>query len=59
MFGSVFEVIFRFSMVVFGSYGTVRTVDCGHRKRGTEEAGQRYDFGTKNEADFYGTDLVL
>jgi hypothetical protein len=24
-----------------------------------EEAGQRYGFGTKNEADFCGTDLVL
>ena len=31
----------------------------GHGKQGTEEAGQRYDFGTKNEADFCGTDLVL
>jgi hypothetical protein len=58
-FGTVFEAIFRFSMVVFGPYETVRTVDCGHRKRGTEEAGHRYDFGTENEADFCGTDLVL
>jgi hypothetical protein len=59
IFGTVFEAIFRFSVVVFGPYGTVRTVDCGHGKRGTEEAGQRYGFGTENEADFCGTDLVL
>jgi hypothetical protein len=59
IFGTVFGAIFSFSVVVFGPYGTVRTVDCGHEKRGTEEVGQRYDFGTKNEADFCGTDLVL
>jgi hypothetical protein len=54
-----FEVDFYFLFTVFGSYGTVCTVDCGHEKRGMEEAGQRYDFGTKNEADLCGTDLVL
>jgi hypothetical protein len=59
IFGSIFEAIFRFSVVVFGAYGTVRTVDCGHRKRGTKEAGQQYGFGTENEADLCGTDLVL
>jgi hypothetical protein len=55
----VFEVIFRFLVAVLGPYGTVHIVDCGHAKRGTEKAGQRYDFGTENEADFCGTDLVL
>jgi hypothetical protein len=59
IFGTIFEAIFRFSMAVCGSYGTVRTVDCGHEKRGTEEAGQWYDFGTENETDLCGTDLVL
>jgi hypothetical protein len=59
IFGTVFEAVFRFSVGFFGPYGTVRTSDCGHGKRGTEEAGQQYDFGTKNEADFCGTDLVL
>jgi hypothetical protein len=59
IFGTVFETIFKFSVVVSGSYGIVCTVYCGHRKRGTEEARQRYDFGMENEADFCGTDLVL
>jgi hypothetical protein len=59
IFGTVFETIFGFLVVVFGLYGTVRIVECGHEKRGMEEAGQWYGFGTKNEADFCGTDLVL
>jgi hypothetical protein len=32
IFGTVLEAIFRFSVVVFGPYETVRTVDCGHEK---------------------------
>jgi hypothetical protein len=28
--GTVFKAIFRFSMVVFGPYKTVRTADCGY-----------------------------
>ena len=55
----VLEAIFRFLVVVFGQYETVHTVDYGHGKRGTEEAGQQYDFGMKNEVDLCGTDLVL
>ena len=58
-FGMVFEAIFRFLVAGFGPYGTVRTVDCGHEKRGTKESRQHYDFGTENEADFCGTVLVL
>jgi hypothetical protein len=44
--GMVFEVIFGF-------------LDFGHGKRGTEEAGRWYGFGTKNKVDFCGTNLVL
>ena len=54
-----FKADFYFMFVVLGSYETAHTVDCGHGKRGTEEAGQWYDFGTENEVDFCGTDLVL
>jgi hypothetical protein len=59
IFGTIFKAVFRFSVAVFGPYGIVRTTDCEHEKRGTEEAGQRYGFGTENEADLCGTDLVL
>jgi hypothetical protein len=59
IFGTVFEAVFRFSVVVFGPYRTVRTSVYGHEKQGTKEARQWYGFGTKNEADFCGTDLVL
>jgi hypothetical protein len=31
-FDTVFEAIFKFSVVVFGPYEPVRTVDCGHGK---------------------------
>jgi hypothetical protein len=41
IFGTEIEAIFRFSVAVFGPYGIVRTVDYGHGKRGTKEAGQR------------------
>jgi hypothetical protein len=46
-------------VIVSGSYGTIHIADCGHKKRGTKEVGQRYDFDTKKEADLCGTDLVL
>jgi hypothetical protein len=32
IFGTIFEAIFKFSVVVFGLYETVRTVNCGHGK---------------------------
>jgi hypothetical protein len=57
--GTDFEADFSFLFTVSGPYGTVRTTDCGHEKRGTEVVVQQYGFGTKNEADFCGTDLVL
>jgi hypothetical protein len=59
IFGTVFEAVSRFFVVVSGSYETVHTGDCGLGKRGTEEAKQQYGFGMENEVDFYGTDLVL
>jgi hypothetical protein len=58
-FGHDFRGDFRIFVVVYGPYGTVRTADCGHGKRGTEEVVQQYGFGTENEADLCGTDLVL
>jgi hypothetical protein len=39
-FGTVFEAIFIFSVAIFGPYETIRIVDYGHEKSGTEEAGQ-------------------
>jgi hypothetical protein len=57
--GTVFEADFSFFVVVSGSYEIVCTADRGHRKRGTEEAVQKYDFGTENETDFCGIDLAL
>ena len=59
IFGMIFKANSRFFVVVSRPYRTVHTGDCGHGKLGTEEAGQRYGFGTKNEADFCGIDLVL
>jgi hypothetical protein len=59
IFGTVFEAVSRFFVAISGPYGTVRTGDCVHRKRGTEETGQWYGFGTENKADFCETDLVL
>jgi hypothetical protein len=59
IFGTIFAVVFRLSVAVFGPYRTVRSCDCGHEKQGMKEVGQRYGFGTKNEADLCGTDLVL
>jgi hypothetical protein len=56
---TVFEADFRILVVVYGSYGTVRTADYGHEKQGTEEVVQQYGFGMENEADLCGTDLVL
>jgi hypothetical protein len=57
--GTIFEVDFIFMFVVFGLYGTVHTIDCWQEKRGMEEVVQQYGFGTKNEAKFGGTVLVL
>jgi hypothetical protein len=54
-----FKVDFNFMFIVLGPYRTVCTTDCGHKKRGTKVVVQQYGFGTKNEANFYGTDLVL
>jgi hypothetical protein len=59
IFGMVFKVVSIFFVVVYGLYRTVCIGDCGHGKRGMKEARQRYGFGTKNEADFCGTDLLL
>jgi hypothetical protein len=59
IFGTIFEAISIFFVVVSGPYEIVRTGDCGHKKRGTKEVGQRYGFGIENEANFCGTDLVL
>jgi hypothetical protein len=58
-FGHGFRGRFQILFVVSGPYGTVRTTDCWHRNRGTEEVVQQYGFGTKNEAEFSGTVLVL
>jgi hypothetical protein len=57
--GTVFEVDFRIWVVVSRPYETVRTTNCGHKKRGTKEVVQQYGFGMENEANFCGTDLVL
>jgi hypothetical protein len=57
--GTIFEVDFKILVVVYGSYGTVHTVVCGHKNRGTEQVVQQYHFGMENEADFYGTVLVM
>jgi hypothetical protein len=34
---TIFKADFKIFVVVSGPYGTVRTIDCGHEKRGTEE----------------------
>jgi hypothetical protein len=52
--GMIFEVYFRFLFVVSGSYRTIRTINCWHGKRGTEEAVQQYEFGTFFEIEFLG-----
>jgi hypothetical protein len=57
--GMDFEEDFNFMFIIYGSYGTVRTVYYAHRKRGTEVVVQLYGFGMENEADLCGTDLVL
>jgi hypothetical protein len=57
--GTIFKVDFRILFVVSGPYGTVRTTDCWHENRGTEEVVQQYGFGTENEVEFGGTVLVL
>jgi hypothetical protein len=57
--GTVFDADFRILFAVSGPYKTINTTDCWHGNRGTEEAIQQYGFGTKNEAEFGGTVLVL
>jgi hypothetical protein len=57
VFGTIFEADFRLLVVVSGPYRTVRTTDCWHGFRGTEQVVQQYGFGTDYEADF-GTVLV-
>jgi hypothetical protein len=52
--GMVFEADFRFLFAVSGPYGTVRTNDCWHRKRGMEEVVQQYRFDTFFEIEFLG-----
>jgi hypothetical protein len=57
--GTNFEADFRFLFAISGLYKTVYTYDCWHGNRGTKEAVQQYEFGTKTEAEFIGTVLVL
>jgi hypothetical protein len=52
--GTIFEADFRFLFVVSGPYGTVRTTDCWHKNRGTEEVVQQYGFGTKTRQNLVG-----